>query len=61
MARPCNVETPDRIVRIAVGAGLLALLFALSSDWRWLGIAGVLPLASGLAGWCPLYAWLARD
>lgn len=61
MARPRNVETWDRLARIAVGAGLLALVFALSSNWRWLGIAGLLPLVSGVAGWCPFYAWLARD
>lgn len=61
MKPPRNVETLDRILRVAIGAGLLAAVFAYSSDWRWLGLVGTVPLLTGLAGWCPFYAWLARD
>lgn len=61
LIRPRNVAPLDRFLRIAIGAGLLAVVFAFSGEWRWLGLAGVLPLASGLAGWCPVYAWLTRD
>ncbi|HYJ17585.1 MAG TPA: YgaP-like transmembrane domain [Burkholderiales bacterium] len=58
---PGNIELLDRIIRIAIGAGLLAAALVFSGAWRWLGLVGVLPLLSGLVGWCPVYAWLMRD
>jgi hypothetical protein len=43
----------DRAVRIVVGVVLIALVFVgPHTSWGWIGI---LPLASGLAGICPLY------
>jgi hypothetical protein len=59
--RPRNIERADRILRTVLGAALLAAVVLVPSGWRWLGLLGLLPLATGLAGWCPLYAWLARD
>jgi hypothetical protein len=56
-----NVEPLDRFLRIAVGIALLAVVFFVSGNWRWIGLIGLLPLASGIAGWCPFYAWLMRD
>ena len=56
-----NVEPLDRLLRIMVGCALLAAVVAASSAWRWLGLVGLLPLLSGLAGYCPFYAWLSRD
>ena len=56
-----NVEPLDRLLRIAVGIALLAVAFFVSGNWRWIGLIGLLPLASGIAGWCPFYAWLMRD
>jgi hypothetical protein len=58
---PRNVDPADRAVRIVIGGVLLAAVTMLSSNWRWLGLVGILPLLTGLAGWCPFYAWLARD
>lgn len=49
-----NVGGIDRILRIAVGAGLVALAATGTVGvWGWLGL---LPLATGLVGWCPPYA-----
>ena len=56
-----NVDPVDRLIRIAVGMVLLAAMVLFEGNWRWLGLTGVLPLASGIAGWCPIYAWLMRD
>lgn len=50
-----NVGGIDRILRIVVG--IAAIAFALLSShelavWGWIG---VVPLATGLIGWCPAY------
>ena len=53
---PKNVATWDRALRIAVGLALLALVvFGPRTSWGWLGL---IPLATGLAGTCPLYRLL---
>lgn len=54
-----NEAAWDRIARIALGIVLLALGWggavdgALGTVFQWLGFV---PLATGLLGWCPLYA-----
>ena len=53
-----NVGSIDRILRIAVGIALLALLFILPGNARWWGLIGLLPLASGLFSFCPAYTLL---
>ncbi|MDD5240199.1 MAG: DUF2892 domain-containing protein [Sulfuricella sp.] len=52
-----NVGGIDKILRIAVGIVLLSLTFILKSEsglWLW-GLIGIVPLATGLMGWCPAY------
>ena len=49
-----NVGGIDRILRITIGLVLIALAATGTvGAWGWLGL---LPLATGLVGWCPLYA-----
>ena len=49
-----NVGTADRIIRIIAGLAILSLAFVgPQSPWAYLGI---IPLATGLIGWCPPYA-----
>ena len=51
-----NVGTVDRAIRIIVGVVLIALVFVGSQTaWGWIG---VVPLATGLLGWCGLYTVL---
>jgi len=51
-----NVGGIDRILRIALGAGLAgAAATGYVGVWGWLG---VVPLATGLIGWCPAYPLL---
>lgn len=50
-----NVGTTERIVRVIVGLVLLSLVFVLESNARWLGLIGIVPLATGAIGWCPAY------
>ena len=51
-----NVGGVDRVLRIVAGLALLALAFVLEGDARWLGLVGLVPLATGLVGYCPAYA-----
>ncbi len=51
-----NVGTADRAIRIIVGAALIAVaLLQPGTGFDWLGWIGVLPLLTGLLGWCPGY------
>ena len=43
----------DRIARVILGFGLLSLTFV-GPHTLW-GLLGVLPLATGTVGFCPLY------
>ena len=48
-----NVGGLDRAARITEGVALLALTATgIIGAWGWLG---VVPLATGLSGWCPAY------
>jgi Inner membrane protein YgaP-like, transmembrane domain len=50
-----NVGSVDRVVRVLIGLTLLSLLFVLHGDARWLGLIGVVPLATAAFRFCPLY------
>ncbi|HJS75904.1 MAG TPA: DUF2892 domain-containing protein [Burkholderiales bacterium] len=56
-----NVGTADRVIRIVMGLVLLSLVFIPEGNARWWGLIGLLPLATGLAGWCALYIPLGID
>jgi hypothetical protein len=56
-----NVGNADRIVRVAIGLALLSLPFWLDTPWRWLGLIGLMPLITGLAGRCPGYRLLGMS
>ena len=48
-----NVGGIDRIIRIAAGLAILSLVF-IGPETKW-GYLGLIPLATGLIGWCPPY------
>lgn len=50
-----NVGSMDRIIRIVVGLGLLALLYLFEGNARWWGLIGIVPLLSGVLAYCPFY------
>lgn len=51
-----NVGQIDRVVRIILGLVLVVMAFrGLYTPWTWLG---VVPLLTGLIGWCPPYSLL---
>ena len=51
-----NVGSVDRAVRILAGVVLIAL--AATGTVGWWGWLGIVPLATGLIGWCPPYSLL---
>ncbi len=56
VAMKTNEGTLDRILRVALGLGLLSLAFV--GPRTPFGYLGLVPLATGLLGWCPLYTVL---
>jgi len=48
----CNVGTADRIIRVVLGAIILAAGFVYQSWW---GLIGLIPLGTAAAGRCMLY------
>lgn len=51
-----NEGTIDRALRVIVGIALIAIVFV--GPQTPLGWIGVVPLLTGLIGWCPAYALL---
>ena len=48
-----NEGTADRALRVVVGLILVSLVFiGPQTPWGWIGIV---PIATGLMGWCPAY------
>lgn len=51
-----NIHSVERVIRIVVGLGLITLaLTGPQNPWFFLGI---IPLLTGLIGWCPPYQLL---
>ncbi len=54
-----NIGDVERVVRVVVGIGVLSLAFVgPKATWAYFGI---LPILSGLTGYCPPYALLGID
>jgi hypothetical protein len=53
---PRNEHPIERVVRVLLGLGLLAIVFVgPQTAWGWLGL---IPLITGLLGTCPIYTLL---
>lgn len=54
-----NEGTIDRALRVIVGVALLAMFFLYpDASWRYWTLLGIVPLATGLLGSCPVYSLL---
>lgn len=53
-----NVGGIDKIIRILAGVALIAWALMGGPVWAWIG---VVPLATGLFGWCPAYTLLGMN
>lgn len=54
----CNVGQTEKIIRISVGAVLVIAGVMYGSWW---GAIGLIPLVTGLIGWCPAYKALGLN
>jgi hypothetical protein len=53
MNMKCNIGHTDRVLRMTVGVTLMGLAgFGIIGAWGWIGI---IPLATGALGNCPVY------
>lgn len=50
-----NVGTVDKIVRLSLAAVLAGMSYTGTIGW-WGYIVAIIPLVTGLIGWCPIYA-----
>jgi len=48
----CNVGKTDRIIRVILGTGIIAIGVYLKSWW---GAIGIMPIFTAAIGWCPAY------
>lgn len=56
---PSNVGTIDRVVRVVLGLGLLALT-VVGPQTLW-GLVGIVPIATAALGSCPAYTLLGAS
>ncbi len=53
MAKLLNESLTDRVLRIVLGLiGLYLVFFGPKTPWGWFGL---IPLVTGIVGYCPLY------
>lgn len=51
-----NEGTIDRVTRVVLGLALLSL--TVIGPQTWFGLIGIVPLLTGVVGFCPLYSAL---
>ena len=63
-----NVGMWDRILRVVVGIALIAWALGYgpafgvpTTSWAWVGWIGLIPLVTGLIGYCPAYAMIGAS
>lgn len=54
-----NEGSVDRVLRVLIGIALIAGYFLNpEGTYRWAYLLGIIPLVTGLVGFCPLYTLL---
>lgn len=56
-----NIGRTDKMIRIVMGLLLLSLYFVLPDESRWLALVGLLPIATTVVSFCPLYRLLGMN
>lgn len=57
-----NEASWDRIARVVLGVVLIGVgILAVGGGWGWVVAAiGLVPLVTGLVGWCPIYSVIGK-
>ena len=57
-----NEASWDRIARVILGVVMIGLgVGVVGGAWGWvLAVVGLVPLVTGLVGWCPIYSIIGR-
>lgn len=50
-----NVGLIDCMVQVVVGVALVAVALLVAHPYAWAGWIGVVPIVTGIAGFCPAY------
>ena len=50
-----NIGATDKMVRIVAGVILVLILLFVQTGFRWVGLLGIVLLATAFIGTCPLY------
>ena len=50
-----NIGSTDKMIRLVAAVIIFALYFVLPENLKWLALIGIVPLATALVGFCPLY------
>ena len=50
-----NIGKWEARIRYVVGIVLLTLLVLIESNWRWLGLIGIIPIVTATISWCPVW------
>lgn len=53
-----NIGNIERVLRVLVGAALIAGYFLNDGAYSWLYLLGIIPMLTGIVGYCPPYALL---
>ena len=56
-----NVGSKDKMIRIIAGVILLLVLLFVQSGIRWIGLLGIVLLATAFLGSCPIYSVLGMN
>lgn len=56
-----NVGKTERIIRVVAGLAVLSILFLVEGNLRYLGFIGLIPLITGILGYCPLYTIFKKN
>jgi hypothetical protein len=63
LSKLVNEGSVDRVARVILGTALMLIGFVVvgGTGGTVLGVIGLVPLLTGLSGWCPLYSLLGVD
>lgn len=50
-----NMGKLDAGIRYIVGFALLFIVILVEGPWRWIGLIGIIPIATAMINWCPAY------